>query len=97
MLSFHLIAFYLILNIDEKKLNTFLKKIRNNFYFLNLFYIFFLFYLFMWILPQDAGFGGREQINTILRGSLFTEFKKFINFFYIFIDNYVIKLPEIKL
>jgi hypothetical protein len=97
LLSFHLIAYYLILKIDEKKLNTFLKKIRNNFYFLNLFYIFIFFYLLMWTLPQDAGFGGREQINTIFRGSLFTEFKKFINFFYTFIDNYVINLPEIKL
>ena len=97
LLSFHLIAYYLILKIDEKKLNTFLKKVRNNFYFLNLFYIFIFFYLLMWTLPQDAGFGGREQINTIFRGSLFTEFKKFINFFYTFIDNYVINLPEIKL
>jgi hypothetical protein len=51
----------------------------------------------MWTLPQDAGFGGREQINTIFRGSLFAEFKKFINFLYIFIDNYIIRLPEIKL
>ena len=51
----------------------------------------------MWILPQDAGFGGRDQINTIFKGSLFTEFKKFVNFLYFFISDYVISLPEIKL
>jgi hypothetical protein len=97
LLSFHLVAFYLMLYINGEKLKKFIKQKRNNFYFINLIYIFIFFYLFMWTLPQDAGFGGREQINTIFRGSLFAEFKKFINFLYIFIDNYIIRLPEIKL
>lgn len=97
LLSFHLVAFYLILNINFIKLRTFIKKIKINFYFFNLIYLFIFFYLFMWTLPQDAGFGGRDQINTIFRGSLFTEFKKFVNFLYFFISDYVISLPEIKL
>lgn len=51
----------------------------------------------MWILPQDAAFGGKEQLNTIFRSSLFNEIKGFINFIYIFISNYLIALPEIRL
>ena len=51
----------------------------------------------MWRLPQDAGFGGKEQINTIFKGSLFSEFKEFIKYLYFFIDQNITDLPEIKL
>ena len=87
----------MILNVNFSKLKKFIIRKRNNFCFLNFFYLFIFFYVFMWILPQDAGFGGKKQINTIFRSSLFNEIKDFINFLYIFISNNLIALPEIKL
>ena len=97
LLSFHLVSFYMILNVNFSDLKKFIIKKRNNFYFLNFFYLFIFFYVFMWILPQDAAFGGKEQLNTIFRSSLFNEIKDFINLLYIFISNYLIALPEIRL
>jgi hypothetical protein len=97
LLSFHLVAFYLILNVNFDKLKKFIIKKRNNFYFLNFLYLFIFFYVFMWILPQDAGFGGKEQLNSIFRSSLFKVIKDFINYLYIFISNYLITFPEIRL
>ena len=97
LLSFHLVAFYLILGVNLDKLKKFIIKKRNNFYFLNFFYLFIFFYVFMWILPQDAAFGGKEQLKTIFRSSLFKEIKDFVNFIYVFISNYLITLPEIRL
>ena len=97
LLSFHLISFYMILNVNLIKLTKFIIKKKNNFCFLNFFYLFIFFYVFMWILPQDAGFGGKEQLNTIFRSSLFNKIKDFINFIYTVISNYIVTLPEIKL
>ena len=51
----------------------------------------------MWVLPQDAGFGGKEQVNTIFKSSLFAEVLSFVKSSYIFINNHIIILPEIKL
>jgi hypothetical protein len=97
LLSFHLVSFYMILNVNFSELKKFIVKKRNNFYFLNFFYLFIFFYIFMWILPQDAAFGGKEQLNTIFRNSLFNKIKDFINLFYVFVNNYLIALPEIRL
>jgi hypothetical protein len=97
LLSFHLVAFYLILSVNHDKLKKFIIKKRNNFYFLNFFHLFIFFYVFMWILPQDAAFGGKEQLKTIFRSSLFKEIKDFVNFIYVFISNHLITLPEIRL
>ena len=97
LLSFHLVAFYLILKIDVSKLKQFIKNVKSNFFFFNLVYLFVFFYIFMWILPQDAGFGGSEQINTIFKSSLFSEIVSFVKFFYIFVNDHFITLPEIRL
>jgi hypothetical protein len=97
LLSIHLVVFYLVLNINYNLLNKKYNVILTNFSYLNIFIIFIFLYIFMWRLPQDAGFGGKEQINTIFKGSLFSEFKEFIKYLYFFIDQNVINLPEIKL
>ena len=97
LLSFHLVAFYLILKVDTFKLKKFVKAMRNNFVLLNFIYIFIFFYIFMWVLDHDAAFGGREQLNTIFKSSLFGEFVSFIKFVYVLINDHLITLPEIKL
>ena len=51
----------------------------------------------MWVLDHDAAFGGREQLNTIFKSSLFGEFVSFIKFVYVLINDHLITLPEIKL
>ena len=97
LLSFHLVAFFLVLKVDASKLVQFIKYLRGNFFLINCVYIFLFFYIFMWVLPQDAGFGGREQVNTIFKSSLFAEVLSFVKSSYIFINNHIITLPEIKL
>lgn len=97
LLSFHLVAFFLVLKIDTTKLIQFTRYLRSNFFLINCVYIFLFFYIFMWVLPQDAGFGGKEQVNTIFKSSLFAEVLSFVKSSYIFINNHIITLPEIKL
>jgi len=97
LLSVHLISYYLIFNYDAKKNNKIKKIIKQNVFLVPLIGLFIFFYLFLWKLDQYAGFGGRDQVNTIFTSSLFSEIIKLINFSYNFIDNNIINLPEIKL
>jgi hypothetical protein len=97
LLSTHLVIFYLILDFKIKKLKIFIKRIKNNFLIINFIYIFIFIYLFLWTLPQNAGFGGKEQINNIFKSSIFSEVIKAIKFIYYFVDKNIIVLPEIKL
>lgn len=96
-LSFYLIIYYLVLKLDKsilaKKSNLILQNILKK--YLILFFIFF--YVFMWKLDQVAGFGLQGKPNDIFQSSLFAEVVKFIKFLYIFIDQNLINLPEIKL
>lgn len=97
LLSFHLVIFYLILKIDIYKLQKYANKIRGNFIIMNFAYIFIFLYLFMWILPQDAGFGWGGKYNTIFKPSLFAQFVSFFKFLYSLVSEHIIALPEIKL
>lgn len=97
LIATHLIAFYSILTLDEKKLGIIKNKIDNNFLKRCSIIIFIFFYIFMWKLDQMAGFGGREQINSIFESSIFSEFIKLIKFLYSYIDLNIINLPAIKL
>jgi hypothetical protein len=51
----------------------------------------------LWTLPQNAGFGGKEQVNSIFKSSMFSEVVKATKFLYYFVDKHLILLPEIKL
>ncbi len=51
----------------------------------------------MWKLDQFAGFGFKDQTNTMFESSLFAEFVKLIKFLYFYVDANIISLPEIKL
>ena len=97
LLSFHLLSFYLILKIDKLKLQTLINKIRDNFFIMNSIYIFLFFYLFMWILPQDAGFSHKGEYDSIFKSSLFSQFVILIKYIYLFINENIFSLPEIKL
>jgi len=97
LLATHLVVFYLVLDFNKYKLLKFFEDIKKNFYIKNFFYIFIFIYLFLWTLPQDAGFGGREQINSIFKSSFFGEVSKAAKFLYYFVDKNLISLPEIKL
>ena len=51
----------------------------------------------MWKLDQFAGFGFKDQTNTMFESSLFAEFVKLIKYLYSYIDLNIINLPEIRL
>jgi hypothetical protein len=97
LLSTHLITFYLILDFKKNNLLKFFKDIKKKFYIKNFLYIFVFIYLFLWTLPQNAGFGGKEQVNSIFKSSIFSEVVKATKIFYYFIDKHLISLPEIRL
>jgi hypothetical protein len=97
LLSMHLIIFYLVLDFNKYNLIKFFKDIKKKFYIKIFLYIFIFIYLFLWTLPQNAGFGGKEQINSIFKSSIFAEVIKAIKFLYYFIDKNLISLPEIIL
>jgi hypothetical protein len=97
LLSTHLIIFYLVLDFNKFNLLNFFKIIKKNFYLKNFLYILIFIYLFLWVLPQNAGFGDKEQTNTIFKSSIFAEVIKAVKFIYYFVDKYFITLPEIKL
>ena len=97
LLSTHLVAFYALLTINQKKLINLTNKINKSFLSRCLSIIFIFFYIFMWKLDQMAGFGGAEQTNSIFQSSIFAEFIKFIKYIYTYINLNIINLPEINL
>jgi hypothetical protein len=97
LLSTHLVIFYLIQDFNKYNLQKFFNDINEKFFIKNLLYIFVFIYLFLWILPQNAGFGGKEQINSIFKSSIFAELIKAVKFIYYFVDKHLIDFPEIKL
>ena len=68
----HLVVFYSVLTLDEKKLKILKNKLDDDFLKKCLLIIFVFFYVFLWRLDQMAGFGGREQINSIFQSSIFS-------------------------
>ena len=96
-LSFYLISFYLILNLNQVQFIRQVNTIYKNILVKNLIFIFIFFFIFMWKLDQFAGFELQGKPNGIFKSSLFAEFIKLIKFLYIYIDVNIIDLPEIKL
>ncbi len=94
----HLLAFYLILEIDQIKLKNFIKKIFNFYISKYLLFLFLLFYFFMWYLPQGGGYTGIGQFSgnsSILKSTLANEMVKIFMTVYDFIDLNIINLPRI--
>ena len=96
-LSFYLISFYLILNLNQVQFIKQVNMIYKNILIKNLVFIFIFFFIFMWKLDQFAGFELQGKPNGIFKSSLFAEFIKLIKFLYIYIDVNIIDLPEIRL
>jgi hypothetical protein len=97
LLCVHLILFFLVIGINNQKYSILIKKIKGNSYLFLSTFLFIFFHIFLWKLDQYAGFGGKEQINSIFQSSLFREISNFIKFTYNFIDLNIFNLPEIKL
>ena len=97
LIAFYLVAFYSTLILQQNKLTFLCKKINKDISKRLIIFFFLIFYIFMWKLDQFAGFGFKNQTNTMFESSLFAEFVKFIKFLYSYIDLNIINLPEIKL
>lgn len=97
LLSTHLIIFYLILDFNMQRMLKFFKDIKKKFFVKNFMNILIFIYLFLWTLPQNAGFGGKDQLNSIFKSSIFSEVVKATKFLYYFTNKNIINLPEIKL
>ena len=97
LIATHLITYYLILKIDNKKLKELEKKIYKNINKIILLILFLFFYLFLWKLDQAAGFAFQGKETTIFKSSLFAEFVKLLKLIYFYTDLYLIELPEINL
>ena len=97
LIAFYLISFYSILNLNNKKLINLNKKFYKSLLIKTLLILSLFFYIFMWKLNQFAGFGLQGRPDDILQSSLFAEFVKLIKFTYMFIDQNIINLPEIRL
>lgn len=97
LLCVHLILFYLVIGISRQKYSKIINKIKEKTYLFLLTFLFLFFHIFLWKLDQYAGFGGKEQINSIFQSSLFSEISNFIKLLYKYIDLNIINLPEIKL
>ena len=97
LITFHLISFYLILNLNNQKFLNLTENINKSLLIKVSLILFLFFYIFRWKLNQFAGFGLQGIPNDIFTSSLFVEISKFIKFTYGFIDLNIINLPEIKL
>ncbi len=94
----HLLAFYLILDLNFTKSNKIYIQIKKNYLFKNLIFLFLIFYCFMWYLPQGGGYIGIGDFNgnsSILRNTILVELREIFMILYNFIDNNIISLPRI--
>ena len=98
LISFHLIAFFLILDLNKKKLTYFYKKIISNFIIKNIIVVFLIFYLFFYFTPFNGGLismGSGPYKNEIFKLTLGSEITKSFKIFYTYIDINFIELPYI--
>ena len=96
LISTHIIAFYVILKLNNDNLLKKKNEILNNSFSKFILFLSIFFYIFMWKLDQMAGFTGSSG-QMIFQSSLFAEFIKLIKYIYQFVDINIINLPEIKL
>ena len=97
LIATHLVVFYSVLTLDEKKLNIIKNRLDEDFFKKCLLITFLFCYVFLWRLDQMAGFGGSAQTNTIFHSSIFSELIKLIKFLYSHINLNIFALPEIRL
>jgi len=96
LISFHLIAFFFILDFNKEKVNLFYKKIIDNFIMKNFIIIFLFFYLFFYFTPFNGGLvamGPGPYKNEIFKLTLGSEITKSFKIFYNYVDSNIIELP----
>ena len=98
LIATHLIAFYSILEFDNKKLNKFKHSLKKNFILNKLLIIFIIFYCFMWYLPQGGGYSGIADFSatsSIIKNTLLNEFKEIFMIIFNFVDKNILSLPKV--
>jgi hypothetical protein len=98
LISFHLIAFFFILDLNKKKINLFYKKTINNFVIKNFIIVFLFFYFFFYFTPFNGGLvamGPGPYNNEIFKLTLGSEVTKSFKIFYNYIDGNIVELPYI--
>lgn len=98
LISFHLTAFFLILDLNKEKINLFYKKIINNFIIKNFILVFLVFYSFFYFTPFNGGLvamGPGTYKNEIFKLTFGSEITKSFKIFYNYIDINIIELPYI--
>ena len=96
-LSIHLIAFYMTLDIDQKKLDEYLIGIKKFFFIKQFIVIFYFFYIFLWSLSQSAGLGVRAKKTSVFQSAAFSKIIYITNSsYYILRDNIFKNWPDIK-
>ena len=93
----HLIAFYMILNVDQKKLENYLSDIKKFFFIKQTIIIFCFFYIFLWGLTQSAGLGIRAKKTSVFQSPISSKIIYLTNSSYFFLKNKIFKeWPDIR-
>ena len=93
----HLIAFYMILNVDQKKLENYLSDIKKSFFIKQSIIIFCFFYIFLWGLTQSAGLGVRAKKTSVFQSPISSKIIYLTNSSYFFLKKKIFKdWPDIR-
>jgi hypothetical protein len=93
----HLIAFYMILNVDQKKLENYLSGIKKFFFIKQFIIIFCFFYIFLWGLTQSAGLGVRAKKTSVFQSPISSKIIYLTNSSYFFLKREIFKdWPDIR-
>jgi hypothetical protein len=98
LFSNHIVAFFLIFNINENNYNLLKKKIYKNFILRKIIILSIFFYICLWTLSQTAGLKPGNQIDPVFDTSLFTEIQTLAKRSYNFIRiNFIYTLPKLPM
>lgn len=98
LFSHRIVAFFLILNINENSYNLLKKKISKNLILKKIIILVIFFYIFFWTLSQTAGLKLGNKIDPVFETSLFMEIQILVKQTYDFIRiNFIYKLPKLPM
>ena len=96
-LANHLIAFYMILSVNQKKLENYLIDITKFFFIKQFIIIFCFFYIFLWGLSQSAGLGVRAKKTSVFQSPISSKIIYLTNSSYYFLKKEIFKdWPDIR-
>jgi hypothetical protein len=98
LFSNHIVAFFLMFNINENNYFLLKKKIDKNFIQRKIIILAIFFYICLWTLSQTAGLKPGNQIDPVFETSLFTEIQTLAKRTYNFIRiNFIYTLPKLPM